>query len=314
MAPSSTSLLQQVLQAFPRNEIVKMRNPENVEKLLSKICEGKAKSLQVVADFDYTLTRYHMNGKRCESSYGVMDHSQRLPEEYRSKCGELYEKYHPIESSHEMSAEEKIPQMTEWYAKTLQAVVDLSGLNVSLLDKIVAESNALLRDHAELFLEKLNNAGVPVLIFSAGLGDVLKKVLSRENSLYPNIKIVSNWLEFDKDGKVSGYKEPVIHTYNKNRSVLGNEKSYFDELSHRANLILLGDSVGDIHMADGMEPQGQGGMLKIGFLSFNIEERLDSFLEAFDIVILDDQSMDFPNILIEILLKKDDAESQGSSE
>ncbi len=38
-------------------------------------------------------------------------------------------------------------------------------------------------------------------------------------------------------------------------------------------------------------------------MSFQIEERLDLFMRTFDIVLLDDQSMDFVCLLLKLILK-----------
>jgi len=84
-------------------------------------------------------------------------------------------------------------------------------------------------------------------------------------------------MEFeDESGVLTGFKEPTIHTFNKNESVLGTENSYFADLSNRTNAILLGDSVGDVGMADGMS--NPGNILKIGFLNMNVSgSRVSAF-------------------------------------
>jgi hypothetical protein len=53
--------------------------------------------------------------------------------------------------------------------------------------------------------------GVPVLIFSAGVGDVLEEVLRREDAFFPNLKVVSNYMEFDETGRLRTFKDPLIH-------------------------------------------------------------------------------------------------------
>lgn len=52
--------------------------------------------------------------------------------------------------------------------------------------------------------------------------------------------------------------------YNKNENAIHNS-DYFENLQHRENIILLGDSLGDLHMADGAVDSAN--ILKIGFLN-----------------------------------------------
>lgn len=46
--------------------------------------------------------------------------------------------------------------------------------------------------------ESLNKNDVPLLIFSAGVGDILKEVLRQKNLLFPNMKIIANFMQFDE--------------------------------------------------------------------------------------------------------------------
>lgn len=39
---------------------------------------------------------------------------------------------------------------------------------------------------------------MPLLIFSAGVGDILKEVLRQQNLLLPNMKIIANFMQFDE--------------------------------------------------------------------------------------------------------------------
>jgi len=72
-------------------------------------------------------------------------------------------------------------------------------------------------------------------------------------------------MEFNEQQLLVGFKEPLIHTYNKNESVIPQNCQYFGELAHRNNVILLGDSIGDVSMAQGVHKPGN--ILKIGFLN-----------------------------------------------
>ena len=71
-------------------------------------------------------------------------------------------------------------------------------------------------------------------------------------------------------------------------------------LEHRHNIVLMGDSLGDLQMADGVE--NVENLLKIGFLNSHIEERLDQYLSHYDVVLIDDQTMDVPNRIIDKVL------------
>ena len=59
----------------------------------------------------------------------------------------------------------------------------------------------------------------------------------------------------------------MIHVYNKNENSI-HSSNYFDNLRHRGNILLLGDSLGDLRMADGAADLKC--LLKIGFLNYKV--------------------------------------------
>ena len=61
----------------------------------------------------------------------------------------------------------------------------------------------------------------------------------------------------------------MIHMFNKNENAI-HSSPYFETLSGRTNVILLGDSLGDIHMAKGVPSPNN--VLKIGFLNEKVGE------------------------------------------
>ena len=77
-------------------------------------------------------------------------------------------------------------------------------------------------------LESLQAADVPVLVFSAGLGDSVSAVLRYHNALLPNVHIISNYLQFD-GLRVNGFQGDIIHSFNKNEHAV--EKSDYFEVS-----------------------------------------------------------------------------------
>lgn len=64
----------------------------------------------------------------------------------------------------------------------------------------------------------------------------------------------------------------------------------------------MGDSLGDATMADGVPSQSH--ILKIGFLFDHPEQSLPAYMEKFDLVLIDDQTMDVCRQIIELIRQK----------
>ena len=55
----------------------------------------------------------------------------------------------------------------------------------------------VFREGFEHFFDRLHQHNVPVFIFSAGLGDVLEEIIHQAGVYHPNVKVVSNFMDFD---------------------------------------------------------------------------------------------------------------------
>ncbi|XP_023931437.1 7-methylguanosine phosphate-specific 5'-nucleotidase A-like [Lingula anatina] len=96
----------------------------------------------------------------------------------------------------------------------------------------------------------------------------------------------------------------MIHVFNKNENAI-HGSDYFENLSHRSNIVLMGDSLGDLHMADGASDTSSGQepcKLTIGFLNTNVEERIDQYQAQYDIVVISDETMDVCNAILQKIL------------
>ena len=73
--------------------------------------------------------------------------------------------------------------------------------------------------------------------------------------------------------------------------------SLVENKRQRSHLLLIGDSLGDLSMGEGLEVDDIN-MIKIGFLN-DREERSKQYLDGFDIVILGDPDFSIPLFILE---------------
>lgn len=114
-------------------------------------------------------------------------------------------------------------------------------------------------------MKDLDDAKVPILIFSAGVGDVIDEALRQHGVMKPNVKVISNYMTYDSKGKLNKFSVPPINVFNKNESEVSLSGSYFQDVVDRRNVILLGDSIGDLQMSHGVHSPRT--VLTIGFLN-----------------------------------------------
>ncbi len=279
-------------------ENIIISNPSKLNEKISKIKKEGKNKLHIVSDFDRTLTKGFVEGKKAMSTIALLRHGNYLTPDYPKKAFALFEEYHPIEIDTNIDIKYKCEKMTEWWSKHKQLLID-SKLNEKDVADVVLSYPKILREGVSDFLNNLYRHQIPLLIFSSGFGNFIEKYLIQENKLTPNIHIISNIFEFDKNGFITNYKDKIIHVFNKSEVSITNKK-YLNSISKRKNVILLGDSLGDAAMADGTDHEV---IIKIGFLNEKVEESLNKYKENFDVIILNDGPMDYVNNLLQEIIE-----------
>ncbi|XP_075941753.1 cytosolic 5'-nucleotidase 3-like isoform X2 [Anarhichas minor] len=271
-----------------------MRDPQRVQEILEAMVKAGSNTVQVISDFDMTLTRFAYNGKRCPTCHNILDNSKLISNDCKEELKELLNTYYPIEIDSSQSIADKLPLMVEWWTKAHELLVQ-QEIKKDLLAIAVRESDAMLRDGYQLLFDHLYEHSIPLLIFSAGIGDILEEVIRQTGVFHPNVKVFSNYMDFDESGVLRAFKGELIHIYNKREGALLNT-GHFQELRTRPNVLLLGDSLGDLTMADGV--QDMENILKIGFLNDKVDERKQSYLDSYDIVLVKDETLEVPNAIM----------------
>ncbi len=253
------------------------------EEKLDKI-KLDANNMYVVIDFDRTIT-----AKDSQDSWDAA--AIMLGEEFTKKSYELYQKYRPIEQDYTITYKEKNRAMEIWYKSCMDLYYEYS-LTKEKLEKSVEKSGLKFRNGMKEFLKEMYEKNVPVIICSAGIGNVIEIYLKDNNCYYENMYIISNFLMFDRNGKIEEYRNKLIHTMNK--TVNGNlPKEIQDKLEGRQYKLLLGDTIEDKQMLDESE---MSNTITVGFLNDKIEQNLELYKKEFDVCIVEDASPNGQNV------------------
>nr|CAG8443365.1 11859_t:CDS:2 [Entrophospora candida]CAG8446124.1 8714_t:CDS:2 [Entrophospora candida] len=277
-------------------KVATISNEEKTREKLNKIIEDGFDNLHIISDFDATMTSYWFDDKkRNPSSHSILGKSERLSDQFRARIKEIDEKYYSIEIDPYKSKQEKLPYMLEWWGKAHDLLI---GEKISKDDvtRIATETPVKMRPGLDSLVKTCSEKKVPLLVFSAGIGNVIEQVL-RSKNLYDqdNMHIVSNQMGFNPTtGICDRFEEPLVHIFNKSEVVV-KESPYHAAIEDRRNVILLGDSMGDLQMSSGISHDVS---LTIAFLNVRIDEHLDEYLKSFDIVMVNDGPMDCVNIIL----------------
>lgn len=224
----------------------------------------------VITDFDRTLTT-----AESEPTMGVIP--QYLGGECLEKRTKIYEHYRPLELDYTIEENKKQQIMKEWAKESftlLTQYITREGIENALVN-----ANLHLRPGAKEFLEEMNNNNIPVIIMSSGIGNIVKAFLEKENCMFNNIRIVSNFFEFN-NGITTINMENIMATSNKEYSRI--PENIRNELEEREKALVMGDLIEDIKMIDKKKLQNT---LTFGFLDENIEQNLERYKNNFDIVL-----------------------------
>lgn len=273
---------------------VKIKNPQEVEAKINKIISDGYDKLLIVSDFDYTLSKFKdPDGKECLITHSVfVKCTTEIRPELSNNLKVLVKKYGPVECSSELTKAEKIPLMENYWRSAHEYIVD-SKLTYKDIEEFVLDAPLYLRDDAVEFIKVSETKNVPLIVFSAGIGNIIEMILEDKMGKLPKqLHIISNFMKFNEQNICESFAEPLIHSFCKNSTVINGEQSYSTDIKTRPNVLLLGDSIEDVNMDIGIFNESTA--LKIGYLNHSFDSRFESYFNAFDILLIDCPSMEIP--------------------
>ncbi|OUC45458.1 Pyrimidine 5'-nucleotidase [Trichinella nativa] len=280
---SITSVAKSLCDSLTKNSSVIIPDPTLFCQKWITLKRAFPDKLQVVSDFDKTLSKYQLkNGDLAWSTHDVVEQSI-------------------FQTDKEIFAQTlKKALIFRW--KSCHDLIVKSKTKASSLEAFTAKSKLILRREVSVFFDILQRNRIPFIIFSAGIGDVITYVLKRHLKSVPeNVHLISNFFELNDEGIVCGFKEPMIHTFNKNASVIVDEgKCFYEKICNRDCVLLIGDSLGDVHMDVGVVTERC--ILKVGFLNENCEKLKQRYKSEYDVIICNDQTFRIPNHILQSML------------
>ena len=264
-------------------------DPEALRTKLAKLQREGVQNIEILSDFDQTLSRYRHNGDRCPSSHRILQLSGLFSSEFEEEVNSLYEHYHAIEIDPDVDFETKFKEMDTWWNITHSMIVQRLSLHEFMLSEMMRTSNLALRHGVDTLLGRCKDLEVPFTVVSAGIGNFVEAALHPLIN-YSGFHVYSNYLHFDSQGHVTGFSKPIIHSLSKNTILRSHVQ--------RPNAVVLGDMPTDTLMVQG---NGYREVLKIGFFNER-DASLEGYRECFDLLVLGDGNMDVVYHLLNYLL------------
>ncbi len=273
---------------------VTISNPSRWPRKIERFQSSRVQGLKVISDWDRTLTAPHSTKGLDQSTYSFLYNSNLLGSQFRYESKSLYDTYRKIELSSEMQESEKCAKMDEWWSAQFDLLIEY-GFSDELISRLLEGDRLTMREGAWAFLKRLSKNGVPILVLSAGIANVIEAQLRLHGANTPNLHISANALSMNQLGIATDHNRPLIHTLNKT-SYVPRSGTFSKATSDRPNLLLLGDTVEDVRMK---QVTSYANTISIGFLC---DSNLHSqFIDAYDAVVAPDGSLEIVNRLLDTI-------------
>jgi len=121
-----------------------IKNSRKLEKKIENFRKAPSNKILLIADFDATLTKYWVNGKKGFSCHRVAENCTSLPNWYKKRAYELWAKYYPVEIDPKVSFSDKVKSMQEWVTKA-HGIMATTTLTLRDIEQSVKDSPIELR-------------------------------------------------------------------------------------------------------------------------------------------------------------------------
>ena len=195
----------------------------------------------LVADYDRTMSHWT---PWCISAFWVFPRTPWASDQIQRRAKELFAHYYPIETDPHLDETERKKHMKIWNQEVMEVLGD--HIDEEQYERVMqfAIENMLLRDGIKDFFLQMSDNGVPIIIFSAWVTNVIQRVLDANGVPYDWIHGNELWFQ---DGRLELINK-WVYIWEKNWHSL--PKWVKDIWSDRTHKLLLWDSLDDLNMWD----------------------------------------------------------------
>ena len=284
--------------------IVLIPRPAEFYKKKTEMSNAGPSSLQVFTEYERCLTKFQTDqGERAMGTAELLESSSVLMPVALEKIKAV------IDNFADMGAEGATYEAEENYTAERERIIAQDGqLHMGNIAPATRDMipRMPLRDGWRDVFHALSYKGVPMFIFSDGYGDIVSQALNQGGgfeggNLPQNVRIISNMFRTAPDGTVRAFSYPLVHSRNKNVTTAANVMGF--PVPTRSYALLIGAHENDINMLSGLE--GLKDKMALGFLEMttDLTERLPTFLDSYDAVVLGDGSFQYAKTLVDELLE-----------
>lgn len=269
-----------------------------------------ASRLALVVDYDLTVS--HSSAK--EGHHLIRD-SPEVPAALRADLEEFWaameDPMHPSLQEHRGC--DPGPPYPHLFWRGFNSIIVRHGLKAEVIRRAVAsEGCPRIRPGFQEVLDLCEAHGIPIVVLSAGLDQVIHEALARDGIRLPGVcRVLSNVLVFDEGGRCVDVepKDPPSSRQGKLHLL-----THMTELADRSCVLLVGDKPVDAWVDKGLPPlvprgaRASRSLLRFGFMNAAspAEDILEQYVAAYDILPRDGASCSWSPIvgLLEAMLSR----------
>eukprot|EP00752_Nemacystus_decipiens_P002940 g2734.t1 len=203
-------------------------------------------------DFDLTMT-----APGSEQCHHMFETSSALPAELRNRLAPF------------IAGEVELTTRDAWW-EGFHAVLCDARITKAQVAAVAGAADLTLRSGTAELMLLLHERGVPLLVVSAGITDIVAETLRLHGLLLDNVTVRANTMLFGEDERLERFREsPPVHSRNKDQTAEREKSYFFESHQHRRCVVVVGDKPGDADVTIGLAPDDR--CLKIGFFDHSHE-------------------------------------------